>query len=323
MTNHCTKFMIASVAASAALGASQAQAAGVTAGTLIQNTASASYGSGSSTTTVNSNTVSIRVDELLDVAVSSLNAAAVPLASTAVLTYRIDNTGNGSEAFSINVSPTVSGNGFDATVQTIAIDSNDNGTYEPGVDTVITNGGSTPALAADGSTRVFVVVAQPSGTADGAASQVRVTAQALTGAGTPGTSFAGQGQGGGDAVVGATTANANALGSLIASSASVALVKSYVVVDPFGGAKPVPGAVVTFTIAATASGSGTVNDLHVIDAIPTGTTYVANSVTLEGASQTDATDGDAATASSTGIDVTIGTLAGGASRSVTFKTTIN
>jgi len=323
MTNARTKFALASLAATSAFGATQAHATGVTAGTLIENTASASYGSGSSTTTVTSNTVAIRVDELLDVAVSSLDSGAVPVASTAVLTYRLDNTGNGAEAFSITVSPAVTGNGFDAEIQTIAIDANNNGTYEPGVDTVIANGGSTAELAADANTRIFVVVSQPSGTADGAAGQVRVTAQALTGAGAPGTSFAGQGQGGGDAVVGATTANANALGSLITSSASVALVKSYTVADPFGGAKPVPGAVVTFTIAATASGSGSVSNLHIVDAIPAGTTYVANSITLGGTALTDAADGDAGVGSSSGVDVTVGTLAGGTSSAVTFQTTIN
>lgn len=323
MKHTCTRIASATLAATTALVASHAHAAGVTAGTLIQNTASATYGSGNTQTTINSNTVSIRVDELLDVAISSLDAAPVVLSSTAVLTYRIDNTGNGSEAFSIEVSPSVGGNGFAPQVQGIALDSNGSGTYEPGVDTVIANGGSTAALDADASTRVFVILTQPAGTADAATAQVRVTAQALTGAGTPGTAFAGQGQGGGDAVVGATTANANALGSLVASSASVSLAKSYVIADPFGGTKPVPGAVVTFTIAATAAGSGTVDDLHITDVIPAGTTYVANSVALDGTTLTDAADADAGTAASSGIDVALGSIAGGASRTVTFRTTIN
>lgn len=44
-----------------------AQASGVVAGTQIQNTASASYDSGNGdTTTVPSNTVTVKVDELLD-----------------------------------------------------------------------------------------------------------------------------------------------------------------------------------------------------------------------------------------------------------------
>ncbi|MFN3552908.1 MAG: DUF11 domain-containing protein [Novosphingobium meiothermophilum] len=322
MKNARTPLVLGALAATA-IGSTQASAAGVTAGTLIQNTASASYGSGSATTTVSSNTVTIRVDELLDVAVSALDAGSVTLADTAVLSYRVTNSGNGNEAFAINVSPTVSGNGFDAAVQTIAIDTNDNGIYEPGIDTVITNGGSTAELAPDAAARIFVIVALPGGTADASASQVRVTAQALTGSGTPGTSFAGQGQGGGDAVVGATTANANALGALLASSASVTLTKSFAILDPFGGAKPVPGATVTFTIQAAASGSGTVSDLRVTDVIPAGTTYVANSLTLEGAALSDAADSDAGTASASGIDVAIGALPGGNSRTVTFKTTIN
>lgn len=323
--NHARiSFALSALALAQALSVQAAHAAGVTAGTLIQNTASATYGTGPATTTISSNTVTIKVDELLDVAVSSLDGGAVPLASgTAILKYRVDNSGNGSEAFTITVNPAVSGNGFDAEVQTIAIDSNGNGTYEPGVDTVITNGGATAALAADGFATVFVVVTLPAGTADAATSQVRLTAQAVTGSGTPGTSFAGQGEGGGDAVVGATTANANASGSLIASAATLALTKSFAVVDPFGGSKTVPGAVVTFTIQAAATGSGTVENLHIIDAIPAGTAYVLNSVKLDGSALTDATDGDAGVASASGIDVTLGSLAGGSARTVTFQTTIN
>lgn len=313
-----------SLAASSLTGISVAHATGVSAGTLIANTASASYDNGGSTTTVQSNTVTIKVDELLDVAVASLDSGSVTIGSgAAVLTYRVTNTGNGSEAFSVTVNPTVSGNVFDSLVQTIAIDSNGNGTYDTGVDAVIANGGATAAIAADGNATVFVLVNMPGGTADAATSQVRLTAQALTGSGTPGTVFAGQGAGGGDAVVGASTANANALGALVASAASVALTKSFTILDPFGGAQPVPGATVTFTIQAAATGSGQVNNLHVIDGIPAGTTYVANSVTLQGSALSDGADADAGTASASGIDVTVGTLPGGATRTVTFKTTIN
>lgn len=322
MTNARNTIALATLAA-ASFGASAAHAAGVQAGTLIQNTASASYGSGTSQTTVNSNTVSIRVDELLDVTVNSLDAGSIALADRAVLSYRLVNTGNGPEAFSIQASPGVSGNAFDAVVEQIVVDANDNGTYEPGVDTVIANGATTPVLAADASRSIFVIVSAPSGAGDATTSQVRVTAEAATGAGTPGTSFSGQGQGGGDAVVGATTARANALGSLVVSSANVTLTKSYVVLDPFGGARPVPGAVVTFTIAAAASGSGSVSNLHVRDVIPSGTSYIPSSLQLEGSSLSDAADSDAGTASSSGIDVAIDTLAGGTSRSVTFKTRIN
>jgi uncharacterized repeat protein (TIGR01451 family) len=308
-----------------ATSVSTAHAAGVTAGTLIQNTASASYSSGpGATTTVQSNTVTVKVDELLDVAVATLDSAPqVAATAPAILTYKVTNTGNGSEAFKLTVNPTVAGNPFEGTIQKIAIDSNGNGVFDDGVDTVITNGASTAALAADAHVTVFVVVALPTGAADAQTSKVKLSAEAVTGSGTPGTTFAGQGDGGGNAVVGASTALASALDQLSSSLATVALVKTYTIADPFGGTAPVPGAIVTFSIKANATGSGQVQSLHVIDTIPTGTSYQAGTLKLEGAALTDASGDDAGSAGTSGIDVTLGTLAGGSTRTVTFQTKIN
>lgn len=301
-----------------------AHATGVSAGTLITNTASATYNSGTSSGSVTSNTVSVKVDELLDVAVAGLTTTPLATGSAnAVLEYRLTNTGNGPEAFNLTVNPTVAGNNFDAVVQQVVIDSNGNGTYEPGVDTVLASGSPTPVLAADGQLKVFVIVSLPSGATDGQTSQVRLTADAVTGTGTPGTSFAGQGQGGGDAVVGASGASANGLDALIASLASVSLSKSAAIVDPFGGAKAVPGAVVTYTLVATVSGTGQVSSLHVTDAYPTGTTYQAGTLKLDGAALTDVSDADAGLSSGTGIDVDLGTVAGGTTKTVKFDVKIN
>lgn len=322
------KALLRSAAGTLALGlifgAQAAQAAGVAAGTLIQNTASATYSSGSDSLTVTSNTVSLRVDELLNVAVASLDAAPKSLGSgTTVLAYRVTNTGNGPEAFRLTADPAVSGNAFNASIQTIAVDANGNGVYDAGVDLVLVNGGTSAAIAPDGSATVFVVTTLPSGTADNAAGQLRLTAAAATGTGTHGTSFAGQGAGGGDAIVGASTGRDESLTSLIARTAAVSLTKSFSILDPFGGTKPVPGAVVTFTIRADVGGNGQVSNLRVTDPIPAGTTYVPGSLTLEAAALSDAADTDAGTASASGIDVNLGTQNGGASRTVTFKTKIN
>lgn len=301
-----------------------AQAAGVTAGTLIQNTASATYTSGSSSGSVQSNTVTIKVDELLDVAVAGLTSAPVPAGGTdVVLGYSVTNTGNGPEAFAIAVNPAVAGNNFDAAVQSIVVDSNGNNTYDPGVDQVLGVGASTPSLAADGSVRLFVLVNLPAGAGDGQTSQVRLTAAAVTGSGTPGTTFAGQGQGGGNAVIGASSATSNGLDSLIAQLSSVSLAKSAVIVDPFGGATPVPGATVTYSLVATIGGSGSASGLRITDTIPTRTTYQAGTLKLQGSSLTDSSDADAGTASASGIDVNIGTVAGGSTRTVTFAVKID
>jgi uncharacterized repeat protein (TIGR01451 family) len=301
-----------------------ASAAGVSAGTLIQNAASATYTSGASGGTVQSNTVTVKVDELLDVAVTGLTATPVPVGSgTAVLTYSVSNLGNGGEAFRITVDPAVAGNPFDTVLQTIAIDSNGNNSYDPGVDQVLTNGAATPVIAADASLRLFVVVTLPTTATDTLTSQVRLTADAVTGTGTPGTAFGGQGDGGGDAVVGATGASAFASGSVVASLAAVSLVKSAAVLDPFGGNQPVPGATITYALAATVSGTGQAEGLHVVDAIPAGTTYQAGTLKLNGAALTDASDADAGTASASGVNVALGTVAGGDTRTVTFNVKID
>lgn len=301
-----------------------AHATGVSAGTLIQNTASATYTSGASGGTVNSNTVTIKVDELLNVAVAGLTTTPAIAGQTgAVLEYSVTNTGNGPEAFKLTANPAVAGNAFDATVQSVVVDSNGNGVYDPGVDQVIAPGASTPIIAADGSLKVFVIVSLPSGAADGQTSQVKLTADAATGTGTPGTVFAGQGDGGGDAVVGSTGASANANDALVASLAAVALTKAQLIADPFGGTQPVPGAVVTYTLTAAVSGTGQASNLHVTDAIPAGTTYQPGTLTLDAAALTDANDTDAGQAGSGGIDVNLGTVNGGTSKVVKFNVKIN
>ena len=315
---------LALVSLGAVVAPGAAHATGVTAGTLIQNTASATYTSGSSSGTVSSNTVSITVDELLNVAVAGLTTTpAVAGQTSAVLEYSITNTGNGPEAYNVTVNPAVAGNAFDATVQSVVVDTNGNGVYDPGVDQVLATGASTPSIAADGALKIFVIVSLPSGATDGQTSQVQLTADAATGTGAAGTVFAGQGDGGGDAVVGTSTASGNAKDTLVASLAVVALTKSALIVDPFGGSQPVPGATVTYTLTAAVSGTGQATGLHVTDIIPAGTTYQPGTLTLDASALTDGSDADAGVASSSGVDVTLGTVNGGTSKTVKFNVKIN
>jgi uncharacterized repeat protein (TIGR01451 family) len=305
--------------------AQSAYAAGTTAGTLIQNTATATYSSGTTNASVQSNTVTVKVDELINVAVTSLTATAVPAgASAAVLTYQVTNTGNGTQAFNLTADPAVSGNVFNTATQSVAIDTNGNGVYDPGVDTIITNGAAGPAIAPDGSIKVFVLSNAPTTATDAQTSQVRLTAASTTGTGPAGTLLAGKGVGGVDAVIGASTGTANALATVIASLANITLTKSAVIADPFGGTTPVPGSTVTYSLLLHVTGSGTANAVHITDAYPTGTTYQSGTLTLNGAVLTDAADTDTGTASATGIDVSLGSVAGGsADKTVSFKVKIN
>lgn len=308
----------------AAVCPSVAAAAGVAAGSSIENTATATYSVGAATETVDSNTVSILVDELLDVTVSSLDAGNVALGSSgAVLSFEIGNTGNGPEAFDVTVDAARTGDDFDPAVVEIAYDSNGNDSYDAGVDTVIAAGGSTPSIDADGTLRVFVITQLAGSPGDGDTADVRLTAAATTGSGSPGSVFAGQGEGGGDAVVGAGTAEDFDDGTLAAALSAVSLVKSALIADPFGGAEAVPGARVTYTLVASVAGSASVDGLTVADPIPAGTTYDANSLTLESAALTDAAGDDAGEADAAGISVDLGTLSAGASRTIRFSVTID
>jgi uncharacterized repeat protein (TIGR01451 family) len=86
----------------------------------------------------------------------------------------------------------------------------------------------------------------------------------------------------------------------------------------------VPGATATFTIEARVSGTGSVANLVVTDAIPAGTTYVPGTLALDAGALTDAADTDAGTASdASGISVALGSTAAGTNRSVTFDVTID
>lgn len=305
--------------------AAPALAGGVTAGTLIRNTATAAYDDAGTPRSVDSNTVTVRVDELLDVTVTSLDTG--PIAARrgdAVLTFELTNQGNGPEAFRLAPNAAVGGNDFDVTIRGVAVDSNGNGTYDDGVDPILTSPLTTPVLAADARLTVFVLVTVPQSAADGDTSNVALTAEAVTGTGAPGTAFAGAGVDGSDAIVGSTGALATARGALVSAVASVQLVKSVVLRDPFGGTSAVPGATATFTIQANVSGTGNVANLVVSDAIPEGTTYVPGTLALDAGTLTDAADADAGTASEAdGIRVTLGDVPAGSSRAVTFDVTID
>ena len=319
------KLAASNLALATLLAASPAMADGVPAGTLIENTATAEFSDADGTPqTIDSNTVTVQVDELLDVTATWQDGSAVTIGNaSAVLTFEITNTGNGPEAFTLTADPSVTGNDFDVIIDGIAYDTNDNGIYDDGVDIVLGAGAATPTLAADTALTVFVLVTSPTGVADGETSAVNLLAEAVTGTGAPGTSFAGQGADGSNAVVGATGAGADTNGSLFARLAGLTLTKSASVADPFGGAEAVPNAVVSFTIVARVGGSGSITGLTITDAIPAGTTYQAATLRLDGASLSDAADADAGEANSTGITVDVGSAAAGTSHTITFDVLID
>lgn len=301
-----------------------AYAGGVTAGSLIENTAQATYDTPDGPETIQSNTVSLMVDELLDVTVASLDSGSnTTRPGSDVLTFEITNIGNGPEALTLTANPNVAGNDFAVTIDAIAVDTNGNGVYDAGIDAILPSSLTTDEIAADASLTVFVLVTVPSGVTDTQESQVELLAEAVTATGTPGQSVAGAGENGSNAVVGLSGAGDTATGQFVVAITTVDLVKTALVADPFGGTSPVPGATITYTITANVTGSGSVNDLVVTDSYPAGTTYVAGSLKLNSVSLTDASGDDAGSASATGVSVDLGTAAGGSAPAITFNVTID
>jgi hypothetical protein len=322
------RFMAASVLAAGSFYAiSPAYAAGTPAGTIINNSATATYDlPAGGQDSVTSNIVSLTVDELLDVSVASTDGGDISVAPGALnqmLTFRVTNAGNGPENFALTARDNVGGDDFDPDATSIILDSNGNGVYDPGIDAAYVAGSNNPLLAPDASVLVFVLSSIPVGATDGQRGRVDLVAVAATGSGAPGTTFAGQGQGGGDAVVGATGADAEDDGYYAVSAASVSFVKSATVADPFGGTSQVPGSIITYRLVATIGGSGSLANLRIADAIPASSTYRPGTLTLEGGGLTDAVDADAGEFTGGGIAVRLGTVPAGATRTVTFQVAID
>lgn len=309
-----------------------AHAAGTLAGSTISNTASASYDNGGGTTTITSNPVDIKVDELLDVTVAGTDPGDVATTPGAMqkdyLTFTVTNNGNGDEAFVLGTIATNGGDDYDPTNVKIYIDSDGDGKLDPAKDTLYTPGSSDPVIQPDKSITVFVVVDTPGTVTDGNRAEVVLNAESKTvrdngNNNTPGFSMPGLGTGGGNAVVGSTGADGEDNGFFKVSAATVTLVKSQVVKDPFGGSQPVPGAIITYTIVATANGSGNVAGLAITDPVPAGTTYQPGTIRYGGVVQTDAADTDAGSITGNIVTATVGALAGGQSRTVAFDVKIN
>ncbi len=332
-------------------GAMNAHAIGTDAGVNIQNTATASFEvGGAPQTPVTSNTVQTLVDELIDVVVVDDTGGPVAVSAGeagAILQFTITNNGNGTEVFRIIADDTVAEGGFDPALDQLYIESNGLPGLQVGGDTPYVPGIADPTLLEDESLVLYVVADIPAGLSQGDDGDVLVRAVAETiinGSGgvddpddaawpTPGVSYAGAGDGGGDAVVGAS----HDIGSLLmrtagryeVSDAVVSIVKSATsIVDPFGGATLVPQTVITYRLEVSVTGSGAAENLVISDVIPADLEYQAGSLVVDGVAEDDdfAPSGTDNTGFNTGTATLVvdrGTVAGGAPTIVvTFEAAI-
>jgi len=305
-------------------------AAGTMAGTTLQSTATVDYTVAGSPVSTNSNTATVIVAEILNVAVTlqSPTVTAIAGATNKALVFRVTNTGNSNETFALTGSSALVGDDFDPVPATpfLYIDTDGSGDLSA-ADVPYVAGSNDPTLAVDASVGVLVMNNIPAGLADASRGRSQLHAAARTGTGTPGTVFAGLGSGGVDAIVGTSGGQAQVYGEYLVGAVNVSAVKSQTVTNTFGSSEPVPGATIAYKVVVTATGSGTAVGATLHDTIPANTTYVAGSLKRNGASLTDAADADTgayATAPAPAVTVALGdvTSATGA-QTIEFAVTIN
>jgi uncharacterized repeat protein (TIGR01451 family) len=307
-----------------------ALAAGTPANTTISTQATANYRIGAATVTQTSNVLTATVAEVLDVHVTWQDSSDVPVfphETDRILTFRITNTGNGDESFTLTASNVQGQDQFDPVLSALLLDSNGNNRFDPGIDAFYVAGVNDPALAPDAALTVFALNNIPGNLENGNTGHCQITATAKTGAGTPGNVLSGQGDGGTDAVIGGSGASAATRGTYSVSNVQISVVKSATVVDPQNGNRPLTAAVITYQIDVQATGSGTAQAVVFEDPIPENTTYRPNSLRLNGALLSDAADGDVGDVGVTTTDsvtVYLGDLAANAPvQTIMFDVTID
>jgi uncharacterized repeat protein (TIGR01451 family) len=174
----------------------------------------------------------------------------------------------------------------------IYFDTDASGDFSAG-DVAYALGTNDPVLAADASVDILLLNDIPGTVADGNIGRSELTAASVTGTGAPGDVFAGQGDGGTDAVLGTSGGTSNATGEYLVADVQVSVLKSVTVLDQFGGTEPIPGATLIYTVTIEVTNGGTATGSVFSDPIPTDTTYVPASITLNAAALTDTTDADA------------------------------
>jgi uncharacterized repeat protein (TIGR01451 family) len=127
--------------------------------------------------------------------------------------------------------------------------------------------------------------------------------------------------------VGTTSALSVANGRYLVAGLAMTATKSQSVVDQFGGARPVPGARINYTVIVSATGSGSAANSVFTDNIPANTTYVPGTLRLNSAVLSDAADADAGdfvAAPAARVRVQLGNITqASGSQTIQFAVTIN
>jgi uncharacterized repeat protein (TIGR01451 family) len=300
-----TGFKYALLTGTAALCAwgSSAHAEGTGAGTSINNTASVTYSVGGNTQTASSNPSTFLVDRKANLLVTEIGTAATLTANGAtdqVTTFRVTNLTNGTQDFLLTADqqdisiPLLGTDNFNVTNVRIFVDANGDGQYDSGDTATYID-----ELAADASITVFIVANVPN-TAGQDVAIVSLAAQVAAGGatGTKGAALVPTLGVESPTAIDVVFADVASFGNLARdgysiafdsykiSTAAVSMTKTATVIsDPLNdivAPKAIPGAIVQYCLTISNAGPGIATNVAIADAIPAGTTYVSNSLTIGG-----------------------------------------
>ena len=296
-----------------------AYAAGTPSGTVISNTATATYNDGATPVTRTASAPDVVVDNKVNLTVTKNGDATVlPGSTDQVLVFEVTNEGNTPQRYALAAT-----NSAGIVMENVRIYL-DNGTT-PGVldagDTLYINAATFGDVLADGTLQILIVADTPATANSGETADYQLIATTVdAGTTTVTTATVGANTDGVDVVFADIAGSAagdiardgknSATGIYTVNLLALNLNKSVVITwDPTNlsvSPKAIPGAILTYTITASVTGVGTTSDVVITDPIPTNSTYTANSLELNGAALSDATDFDVGNVSGSPATVTVG-----------------
>lgn len=277
--------------------------ASTVAGTTISNQASIEYSVGTSNikSVTQSNVSTFIVNELIDAQLIWIDASQIAVNSPdtkRVLTFKLTNTGNGNQKYSLTANNNIGGGNFTPVI---------NGTY------IYIENGLNSGFQLDGAYKdkeytvndvvdigpgeyknIYLVYDIPSGLSVSSKGFSQLNAVSTTtgvaSAQKAGTIIQGVQSGNNtiDVILGYSLGKGQALGNYLVSGLIVKHEKSVVsVTDTSGGSIIMSGSEVIYQIKIDLSGTGIAKGLTISDTLPAELSYVANSMTLNGVAVSD------------------------------------
>ena len=290
-----------SIAATLMLNSTFAQ--GTAAGTVINNTAYASYYIGDHSNSIISLRTqhSFTISETINANVTSLDNAAVVVptpSSNRILSWKLSNTGNGTEAYKLTLASNLSNDHFDPIIQSTWKESNNIPGWQSS-DTRLHTATDTISLAADESQIIYTHCKIPENLQAEQVGTLRLTAKSMTAQGTLaiGDSLDNMGDHNTDAVFLITDGKAISEGSYIISNVALQINKTIAhVVDRYNSTTIMSQSLVTYLIEVNTTGSSNtpLEGVVITDKTPSNMHYVAGSIKLNGQRLTDYDDHDQA-----------------------------